>query len=184
MAAPSIILQTARDVDAKRIGMIGFSMGGIETWLAAAVDERIKVAVPAIGVQSFRWSLENDKWQGRANTIKAPHEAAAKDLGEPEVNQKVCRDLWSKVIPGILDQFDCPSMLRPVRRAFFADSQWREGCACPIGGARLAFAAAENAFKAAGTPERLRIMVAEDVGHAVTAEQRKVALEWFAKYLK
>jgi predicted esterase len=54
---------------------------------------------------------------------------------------------------------------------------------CPIGGARLAFAEAEKAFKAAGTPERLRIMVA-DVGHTVTAEQRKTALEWFAKYLK
>ena len=31
--------------------------------------------MPAIGVQSFRWSLENDQWQGRANTIKAAHEA-------------------------------------------------------------------------------------------------------------
>ena len=80
--------------------MIGFSMGGIETWLAASVDERVKVAVPAIGVQSFRWCLDNDRWQGRANTIKAAHEAAAKDLGEPAVNQKVCRALWNKVIPG------------------------------------------------------------------------------------
>ena len=44
-------------------------MGGIETWLAGAVDDRIKVAVPAIAVQSFRWSLENDRWQGRARTI-------------------------------------------------------------------------------------------------------------------
>ena len=92
--------------------MIGICMGGIETWLAASVDERVAVAVPLIGVQSFRWSLENDKWQGRANTIKAAHEAAAKDLGEPAVNQKVCRALWNKVIPGILDEFDCPSMLR------------------------------------------------------------------------
>jgi hypothetical protein len=44
--------------------MIGISMGGIQTWLAASVDERVKVLVPAIAVQSFRWSLENDKWQG------------------------------------------------------------------------------------------------------------------------
>jgi dienelactone hydrolase len=45
-------LQTRADVDGDRLGMIGFSMGGIQTWLAAAVDERVKVAVPAISVQS------------------------------------------------------------------------------------------------------------------------------------
>ena len=102
------------DVDPKHIGMLGISMGGIETWLAAATDERIAVAVPLIGVQSLRWSLEHEKWQGRANTIKAAHEAAAADLDEKEVNGKVCRALWTKVIPGILDEFDCPNMLRCI----------------------------------------------------------------------
>ena len=29
-----------------------------------------------------------------------------------KVDAKVCRALWNKVIPGILDQFDCPSMIR------------------------------------------------------------------------
>ncbi len=96
-------LQTRKDIDSQRLGMIGFSMGGIETWLAAAVDERVKVAIPAIGVQSFRYSLDHNEWQGRAGTIKAAHEAAARDLGEPKVNQKVCKELWNKVIPGILD---------------------------------------------------------------------------------
>ena len=66
--------------------------------------DRLLVSVPAIAVQSFRWSLDNDKWQGRANTIKAAHEQAARDLDESAVNQRVCRELWSKIIPGILDQ--------------------------------------------------------------------------------
>ncbi len=105
-------LQTRADVDGDRLAMIGFSMGGIETWLAASVDDRVKVAIPAIGVQSFRWSLEHEAWHGRAATIQAAHEAAAKDLGEPEVNARVCRELWNKIIPGALDQFDCPSMIR------------------------------------------------------------------------
>ena len=106
------VLEKRDDVDAKRIGMIGISMGGIQTWLAASVDERVKVAAPLIAVQSFKWSLENEKWQGRANTIKAAHEAAAKDLGETKVNQRVCRELWGKVIPGILDDYDCPNLIR------------------------------------------------------------------------
>src|SRR6185312_12674499 len=82
--------------DRRAIGMMGVSMGGIETWLAASVDDRVKVAAPLIAVQSFRWSLENDRWQGRANTIKAAHEAAARDLGESKVNRRVCRELWAK----------------------------------------------------------------------------------------
>ncbi|MEO6245783.1 MAG: acetylxylan esterase, partial [Opitutaceae bacterium] len=43
-------LETRDDIDARRIGLIGFSKGGIETYLAAAVDPRVAVAVPCIGV--------------------------------------------------------------------------------------------------------------------------------------
>ena len=178
-------LATRPDVDADRLGMIGFSMGGIQTWLAAAADERFKVVVPAIAVQSFRWSLEHDEWQGRARTIKAAHDAAARDLGENEVNQRVCRELWSKVIPGILDQFDCPSMLR----LFAADRQLlivsgEKDPNCPLGGAKLAIASAEKAFQDAGRSDHLKVMVAPGVAHAVTSEQRAAALDWFEKWLK
>jgi dienelactone hydrolase len=176
-------LQSRPDVDPGRIGMIGFSMGGIETWLAAAVDERVKVAVPAIGVQSFRWSLENEKWQGRANTIKAAHEAAAKDLGEEKVNQKVCRELWNKVIPGILDQFDCPSMIRLFAGRPLLILNGETDGNCPLPGAKLAFASAEQAYKDAKASDKLRIIVAP-VGHTVTAEQRQAAIDWFEKWLK
>jgi dienelactone hydrolase len=74
-------LVTRPDVQAKRIGMMGISMGGIETWMAASVDKRIKVAVPVIAAQSFKWSLENNNWQGRARTIWQAHEEAARELG-------------------------------------------------------------------------------------------------------
>jgi dienelactone hydrolase len=175
-------LQTRPDVDAERLGMIGTSMGGIETWLAGSVDERVKVAVPLIGVQSFRWSLENDRWQGRARTITAAHEAAAKDLGEPMVNAKVCRALWGKVIPGILDDFDCPNMI-PLfagRPLLIANGELDQNC--PIEGARLAFAAAEDAFAKAGAKEKLHIVTGPG-GHTVTPEFRKEALEWCEKWL-
>jgi dienelactone hydrolase len=177
-------LETRDDVDADKFGIIGISMGGIETWLAASVDSRFKVAVPAIAVQSFRWSLENDKWEGRANTIKAAHEAAAKDLGEPKVNQKVCRELWSKVIPGILDEFDCPSMIRLFAGRPLLILNGETDGNCPLEGAKIAFAQAELAYKAKGATEKLKIDVAKDKGHTVTNEQRQEALEWFEKWLK
>jgi dienelactone hydrolase len=177
------VLEKRPDVDPKRIGMLGISMGGIETWLAASVDERVAVALPLIGVQSFRWSLDNDKWQGRANTIKAAHEAAAKDLGEPMVNQKVCRALWSKVIPGMLDAFDCPKML-PLfagRPLFIANGTLDPNC--PIVGARNAIKSAEAAFDKAGAKDKLKVSIADGVGHKVTDEQRAEALAWCEKWL-
>lgn len=178
-------LATRADVDSDRLGMIGFSMGGIQTWLAASIDERFKVVVPAIAVQSFRWSLDNNEWQGRARTIKAAHDTAAKDLGEQEVNQRVCRELWNKVIPGMLDQFDCPSMLR----LFAADRHLlivngEKDPNCPLGGAKVAFASVEQAFAAADRKDHLQIMVAPNVAHAVTPEQRAAALAWFERWLK
>lgn len=180
------VLEKRPDVDATRIGMLGTSMGGIQTWLAASVDDRVRVAVPLIGVQSFRWSLENDRWQGRANTIKAAHETAAKDLGEPAVNKKVCRELWSKVIPGILDDYDCPNLL-PLfatggRALFIANGDTDPNC--PIEGAKIAIKAAEDAFAKAGAKDRLVVRINEGVAHKVTDDDRKAAIEFCVKWLQ
>lgn len=180
------VLEKHEAVDAKRIGMMGISMGGIQTWLAASVDERVAVAAPLIGVQSFKWSLENDKWQGRANTIKAAHEVAAKDIGEPAVNQKVCRALWSKVIPGILDDFDCPNLLPlfasgSARPLFIANGDMDVNC--PIEGARIAIKATEDAFAKAGVKEKLVVRVNAGVAHKVTDDDRKACVEFCVKWL-
>jgi dienelactone hydrolase len=177
-------LQTRPDVDPERIGMYGTSKGGIETWLAAAVDERVKVAVPAIGVQSFRWSLEHGRWQARANTIKEAHEAAAKDLGEPSVNERVCRELWNKVIPGILDEFDGPSMLRLFAGRSLLILNGDHDPNCPLEGAEIAFTSAKAAFHAAGEDQHFQAIVARDTGHSVTKEQQDAAVDWFVRWLK
>lgn len=176
-------LQTRPDVDPGRIGLVGISKGGIEAWLAGAVDERIKVTVPAISVQSFRWSLEHERWQARANTIKEAHQAAARDLGEEAVNARVCRELWSKIIPGILDEFDGPSMLRLFAGRSLLILNGQRDPNCPLEGAEIAFKAAGTAFHEAGADDHFRVMVAKDIGHATTKDQEAVAVDWFARWL-
>lgn len=175
------LLESRPDIDKSRLGIIGFSMGGIQTWLAAA-DERVYAIVPAIALQSFRWSLENDAWQGRARTIQLVHDQAAKDLGEAKVNQRVCREVWSKVIPGILDEFDCPSMIRLCAGRPLLVLSGTKDANCPYGGAKLAIAAAEKAYRDAKAQDKLEVII-EEVGHTVTARQRTASLEWFERWL-
>lgn len=176
-------IQKRDDIDPARIGMMGISMGGIQTWLAASVDERVKVAAPLIGVQSMRYGLENDGWHARANTVKKAHETAARDLGERTVNARVARELWSRLLPGILDQFDGPSMmpLFAPRALYIGNGELDPNC--PIKGARLAFAAAEKAYAAKGASDRLKIDVAAGVPHKVTDEQRVDSIDWCVRWL-
>lgn len=47
-------LQTRPEVDAERIGITGRSGGGAYSWWIAALDERIKVAVPVAGITSMQ----------------------------------------------------------------------------------------------------------------------------------
>jgi dienelactone hydrolase len=76
-------LATRADSDPARIGLMGISKGGMETYLASAVDPRIAVAVPVIGAQSFRWALDHDAWQWRVGTISPAVEAAPR-FSSPE----------------------------------------------------------------------------------------------------
>ena len=171
------------DVDAARIGLTGTSKGGIEAFLTAAVDDRIKVVVPALAMQSFRWGLNHDRWQGRANSVQAAHEAVARELKQPEVNREVCQALWAKVLPGIRDAFDGPSMVRLLagRPTLFLNGDRDPNC--PIEGAEVAFDAARAAFHEVGADDRLEVMIAKETGHTVTWDQHQAGIDWFVTWL-
>jgi dienelactone hydrolase len=176
-------LVTRSDVQANRIGMMGISMGGIETWMAASVDQRIKVAVPVIAAQSFRWSLENNSWQGRAKTIWKAHEQAAKDLGDSTVNKENVQRLWAKLLPGITDKFDCPSMIR-----FFAPRPLlllsnEKDLNCPLPGAELAFKAATEAYRSKRALDKLKIHVTPNEPHRFLPHHAEMTIAWFKKWL-
>lgn len=176
-------LVTRMDVDSNRIGMMGISKGGIETWLAGAVDTRIKVAVPVIAVQSFNWSLENDRWQGRAKTIWSAHLQAAKDLGDTGVNKKNVQALWNKLLPGITNKFDCPSMIRlfAPRPLLLLNTENDQNC--PLPGAKLAFDAATKAYQSANAMDKLKIDIAPNEPHRYTPKHVELTIEWFKKWL-
>jgi hypothetical protein len=176
-------LDTRHDVQASRIGMTGISMGGIETWLAASVDKRIKVMVPDIAVQSFKWSLDNGKWQGRVGTIQAAHQQAARDLGDTAINARNIQELWDKIVPGITGKFDCPSMLRLCAPRPLLILNTEKDPNNPLPGAKIAYQSALEAYKAQNAGDKIKMDIAPNAGHAVIPAQMDMLLDWFSKWL-
>ena len=163
--------------------MTGISMGGIETWMAASVDTRIKVAVPVIAAQSFKWSLQNDRWQGRARTIWGAHVQAAKDLGDTGVNKTNVKVFWDKLLPGITGKFDCPSLIRLFAPRPLLLLNTENDPNCPILGAKIAFEEARKVYQSKNASDKLHIDIEPNVPHRYTGKHVQMTVEWFKKWL-
>jgi dienelactone hydrolase len=176
-------LITRKDVDPARIGLTGISKGGIETWLTAAADPRVAVAVPYIGVQSFKWALDNGQWPARVATIQTAFDAAAQAAGKPPRDVAFVREFYARVVPGIDGKFDGPSMLtliapRPLL-VINADSDANT----PVAGVRLSVEAARPMYAAANSPDKLKLIIEENTPHRVNPESIDAGLAWFVRWL-
>ena len=177
-------LDTRKDVDAKRIGMTGISKGGIETYLTAAVDKRIAVAVPFIGVQSFRWALDNNDWQGRIRTIQSAFDTVAKEAGVADAGTPFVQQFYDRVVPGIYGEFDGPAMLplitpRPLL-VINSDSDPN----CPLPGVEECAEVTRQAYHDANSDDHFALRIQENTPHRVLPESEKAAVAWFVKWLK
>lgn len=177
-------LQTRPDVDAARIGVMGFSKGGMETYMAAAADPRITVAVPMIGVQSFGWALDNNAWSSRVGTFQAAVDGAAHDAGVGKVDAAFVRAFYDRVAPGVYSRFDGPAMLpliapRPLL-VINGDSDART----PLPGVQACMVPTEQAYQKASAIDKVKLYLEKDTGHAVTPVALQAAVDWMVRWLK
>jgi dienelactone hydrolase len=175
-------LETRPDVDPKRIGVMGISRGGTEAYLAAAVDPRMAAAVPIIGVQGFRWALDNDQWRPRVGTFLPAVEGAARHDRVP-VDAAFVRRFYDRVAPGIYSDYDAGQMLaliapRPVL-VINGDSDPRT----PLPGVQEAVAAARSVYTRMGVEDRLGLYLQPNAAHVVTPVAELVMADWFVKWL-
>jgi dienelactone hydrolase len=177
-------LQTRDDVDAQRIGLIGISKGGIETYLAAAADPRIAVAVPCIGVQSFHWALAHDDWQGRIGTIQNAFDAIARDAGVAKPDSAFVKKFYDRVAPGIDAEFDGPQMLRLIAPRPLLVINSDSDNHTPLPGVDECVAAAKKAYTASHAEDHFAVIIQKNTGHQVRPESERAAIEWFVKWLK
>jgi dienelactone hydrolase len=177
-------LATRKDVDATRIGLTGISKGGIEAYLTAAADPRVAAVVPYIGVQSFKWALDNGQWPARIATIQNGFDAAAQAAGKPARNVAFVREFYARVVPGIDGEFDGPAMLaliapRPLL-VINADSDANT----PVAGVRLAVETARPAYAAANAPDKLQLVIQQNTPHRVNPESIDAGIAWFVRWLE
>ena len=176
-------LQLRPDVDGSRIGLMGISKGGIETWLTAAADTRIAVAVPCISLQSFAWGLEHDGWKTRVGTVQRGFDAAAKSARIDKPDANFAQTFYDHVIPGIHDRFDGPVMIRLIApRPLLAISGEKDPIN-PLPGVRLCEQAALAAYGQASAIDKFKLIVESGAGHTVTPDAQAEAVNWLAKWL-
>ncbi|KAK3028362.1 hypothetical protein RJ639_039820 [Escallonia herrerae] len=173
-----------KDIDPSRIGISGESLGGMHAWFAAAADTRYAVVVPIIGVQGFRWTIDNDKWQARVDSIKAVFEEARIDLGKSAIDKEVVEKVWDRVAPGLASQFDSPFTVPIIAPRPLLLLNGEEDPRCQLAGLKLPMARAKKAYEEAHSLDNLKLVEQPGIGHQMTSLMVIEASDWFDQFLK
>ena len=154
-SAPWTISLTRPEVDPRRIGCVGLSVGGVRSAHLAALDDRIKAAVVVGWMTSFPTQLKRRV----TNTIG-----------------------HTKLVPGLyryLDYPDVASLAMPTPLLVINGS--RDALFEPAG-VRASFEKLAACYQKAGVPERLRTRL-YDTPHEFNREMQAEAWSWLEKYL-
>ncbi|OAY27372.2 hypothetical protein MANES_16G071800v8 [Manihot esculenta] len=150
-------LTKREDIDPARIGITGESLGGMHAWYAAFVDTRYSVVVPIIGVQGFRWAVDNDKWQARVNSIRPVFEEAQKDLGKSAIDKEVVEKVWDRIAPGLASSFDAPYTIPAIVPRPLLIVNGAKDPRCPVEGLQIPQSRATKAYGEAHCPDKFKV---------------------------
>lgn len=188
------VLAGRPDVDPKRIGMTGISEGGILTWMCAAMDDRIRVAVPIIGVTCFGdcFNSFGPESAARVKLFEPVLQEYAKAQGVKEIDGMLLRSAWEKLVPGMLDRFDSGKMLPLIAPRPLLILSHENDELFPIDGARKVFSEVKPRYQELKAEDRLDFRVAPKLKHAGANFQDLAAMfqeingmaEWMEKWLK
>ncbi|CAI6006826.1 unnamed protein product, partial [Closterium sp. NIES-65] len=170
-------------IDPSRIGITGVSLGGMVAWLAAAADPRIAAAAPMIGVQCFRWAVDNNCFHARVASIPHVFNAAAEDMGKAHVDAEVVTAVWNRITPGLLQWFGPHNSLPAVCPRPLLILNGETDPRCPVEGLKGAVQGAEEAYSRAGVSDHFESHVEQGVGHEVTEAMWHKAIAWMQRHL-
>lgn len=143
------------EVDARRVGSTGLSMGSTLSWWLAALDERVRLCVDLCCLTDYDELMENGDLAGHGIYYYVP---------------RLLRHFSSA---------DINALIAP--RARLSLNGRTDPLTPPAGVERIA-ASVAAAYEALGTGDRCRIELF-DCGHEETPEMRALALEWIDRFL-
>ncbi|KAI3677577.1 hypothetical protein L6452_36843 [Arctium lappa] len=171
------------DIDHLKIGITGESLGGMHAWFAAFVDTRYSVVVPIIGVQGFRWAIDNDQWQARVDSIKSVFEEARSDLGKDVIDKEVVEKVWNRIAPGLTSEFDSIHTVPLIAPRPLLILNGEGDPRCPIAGLDVTISRTCKAFEDAHCPDSFKVIIEARIGHEMTGSMVKEAANWFDNFL-
>ncbi len=177
-------LEQRPDVDSERVGLVGSSKGGMETYLTAAVEPRVDVAVPWIGVQSWAWALDNGQWQPRVASIQGAVDRAAQHDGVASIDVDYVRRFYDRAVPGIYGEFDATEMLPAIAPRPLLVVNGDSDPKTPLPALRLIETTTKQAYVAAAATENFVLRIQPNTGHSVTEASLAATLDWFVAHLK
>ncbi len=145
------------EVDPKRIGATGMSMGSTRSWWLAAVDERVAAAVGVACLTRY----ENLILHGN---LKA-------------------HGLYYFTF-GLLKHFDTEGVLALMAPRPFLALTGDIDYGSPVDGIRVLEDKVGGVYRAVGAPDRFKSIVYRNTGHVYTPEMRAGMLAWFERWLK
>ncbi len=148
-------LITRPEVDPKRIGCVGLSVGGLRSCHLAALDDRIKAAVVVGWMASFPTQLKRHI----RNTIG-----------------------HTKVVPGLYRYLDYPDVATLAMPAALLVINGSKDQLFDLDGVRACFTKLAACYEKAGIPERVRTRLYE-TPHEFNAEMQAEAWEWLKKWV-
>ncbi|CAI0408492.1 unnamed protein product [Linum tenue] len=177
-------LTQREDIDCTRIGITGESLGGMHAWFGAFADNRYSVVVPIIGVQGFRWAIDNDKWQARVDSIRAVFEEARMDLSKKAIDKEVVEKVWNRIAPALASRLDAPYTVPAMSPRPLLILNGAEDPRCPISGIQTPMLRTLAVYEEANAADKFKVIAEAGIGHQMTKSMVKEASYWFDKYLK
>lgn len=148
-------LQSRPEVDGDKLGVTGRSGGGAYSWWIAAIDERIKAAVPTAGITDLQNHVVDGVVEGHCDCM-------------------FCLNTY---------RWDYPLVAALVApRALLISNTDRDGI-FPLDGVYRTYSKVRRLYELLGKPDDLALQITAG-GHSDTQELHIHAFRWFDKHLK
>ena len=147
-------LSSREEVDAKRIGMVGHSLGAVETWFSMALEPRLAAGAASCGTTTYAAVLAAERYHN-----------------------------YGFYVPGILkwgDTSEIVSMLAPRPFLLLAGEK---DAGFPVSGAREVAARAAMIYRRLGRPDALELFVSPGP-HEFNDDMRNRAYHRFDRWLQ